>query len=242
MRLDTFAFSSKGGRDRNEDAVLVQCHTDKGIFVVADGLGGHQDGDVASQSTVAFLEKSWMQLRGIAFSRVWMEATIQRANENLMLMQEKDKSNMRCTLAMLLIDGERSAWANIGDSRVYYIRDGELSRVTEDHSMAFLRFKAGDIKRSELAEDPDQSRLLRSMGDKERNLPDIYENSRRLKAGDAFLLCSDGIWEYLTDMEVAVDYLKSLSAREWGERLLLRIMERIRKDNDNLSLITVRLC
>ena len=241
MRIDTFEFSSKGGRERNEDAVSLRIVEDKGIFVVADGLGGHKDGNLASQKSVAFLCESWSLLEGQAFSREWMEAAIRKTNQGLLMMQEERRSNMRSTLAMLLIDGERSAWANVGDTRIYYIRDGELARVTEDHSMAFLKFKTGDILRSALAKDPDQSRLLRSLGDKERNTPDIYENPRALKPGDAFLLCTDGLWEYLKDEEVAIDYLKSSNAREWGEHLLLRVIERIHAGNDNLSFITVFL-
>ena len=241
MKIDRFEFTSKGGRERNEDAVISRSIGDKGVFIVSDGLGGHKDGDLASRTAVSYLTECWLNLENHAFTREWMETTINDTNRLLMSIQEEKRSNLRCTLALLLIDGEKSAWANVGDSRVYFIRDGELARVSEDHSMAFLKFKAGDILRSELAGDPDQSRLLRSLGDKERNNPDIYENARPIKDGDAFLLCSDGVWEYLNDIEVMSDYLKSTTAREWGELLLLRVIERIHPGNDNLSLITVRI-
>ena len=102
MRIDTFEFSSKGGRERNEVAVSLRIVEDKGIFVVADGLGGHKDGNLASQKSVAFLCESWSLLEGQAFSREWMEAAIRKTNQGLLMMQEERRSNMRSTLAMLL--------------------------------------------------------------------------------------------------------------------------------------------
>ena len=241
VRIDSFTFTSKGGRERNEDSVIAQHSEEKGIFIVADGLGGHKDGDIASQSVVSFIKEKWLSIADRSFSRKWIEETVSDTNKLLWSTQEEKHSNMRSTLALLLIDGEKSAWANVGDSRVYYLRDGEITGITDDHSVAFMKYKWGEILRSDIPKDPDQSRLLRALGDKERNRPDIYENPVPVRKGDAFLLCSDGLWEYLNDLEIAIDYLKSLTAREWGERLLQRVIERVHEGNDNLSLVAVRI-
>ena len=238
MTIDKYVFSSRGGRERNEDAAFAFSEDDKGIFIVADGLGGHKDGNVASSSTVEYFRELWLGREEEALTKEWIEAAIRGANDNLLSLQKETRSNMRSTLALLLVDGENSFWANVGDSRVYFIRGGELAKITEDHSFAFLKFKSGDIRRADIVRDADQSRLLRSIGDESRNVPDVYENRRPLKKDDAFMLCSDGLWEYLNDDEVMTDYLKSDGAREWAERLLLRAISRIRSGNDNLSIVT----
>ena len=89
--------------------------------------------------------------------------------------------------------------------------------------------------------DEDQSRLLRSLGSEERNEPDIHAADVPLAQGDAFFLCSDGAWEYLMDEEILIDFLKSETAEHWAELMVLRIIERVRGENDNLSLLTVIL-
>ena len=129
----------------------------------------------------------------------------------------------------------------MGDSRVYFIHDDRLHAYTNDHSVAYMKYRAGEITREQRATDEDQSRLLRSLGSEERNEPDVYAADVALAPGDAFFLCSDGAWEYLQDEEILIDYLKAETAADWAELMLLRIMERVDGENDNLSLVTVIL-
>ncbi len=107
--------------------------------------------------------------------------------------------------------------------------------------MSYKKYKAGEITKEEICRDEDQSCLLRAIGNKERSEPDIHVCDAELEAGDAFLLCTDGVWEYLKDEEILIDLLKAEDARQWGELLLLRIMERIDGENDNLTLLTLIL-
>ena len=144
---------------------------------------------------------------------------------------------MKSTAVTLLIRGNEARWANVGDSRLYHFHKGALSFVTEDHSVAYKKFKAGEITRAQIATDEDQSSLLRSLGNKERHQP--ASGGADLAPGDGFLLCSDGLWEHLSDGEILIDYLKSDSAEQWAEQLLLRVIARQKPGTDNLSLITV---
>ncbi len=128
------------------------------------------------------------------------------------------------TTVVLVIDGKHAVWANTGDSRLYYIHRGELFSVTEDHSVAYKKFKAGEIAREAIAADEDQSSLLRTLGNEERYEQDVYESGTSLEQGDAFLLCSDGAWEYLSDYEALVDYHKAADASHWTELMLIRII------------------
>ena len=100
-------------------------------------------------------------------------------------------------------------------------------------------YKAGEITKDAIRTHEDQSSLLRSIGGTDRYEPEMYDLGVTLKSGDAFMLCTDGVWEYLSDEEVAIDFLKSCDSKQWAERLLLRLMDRINGENDNLTILTI---
>lgn len=239
MIFDTYEFTSRGGRSYNEDAVGSRTEGDQGVFVVADGLGGHSFGEVASACVRDTLLDGFPCLDGDPAR--WLEVQIADANQCVLALQQEKNAVMKSTVAALYIMGSRAIWAHAGDSRLYYIHEGKLKAYTEDHSVAYKKYKAGEITRREIAFDEDQPRLLRSIGGVDHNEPVIRVYDEFLSPGDAFLLCSDGAWEFLDDEEIAIDLLKSKSAEQWGEYLLLRMMERIRGGNDNLTLLTVIL-
>ncbi len=239
MDFDVFEFSSKGGRKINEDSCGHVLDGGCGFFVVADGLGGHSHGELASECAVNTLIREWSP--SSPDREEWFYSSIRLANEGIMSLQKEQGEVMKSTVAALAIDQEKAVWAHVGDSRVYYIHDGWIKSVTEDHSVAYKKYKAGEISLEDIAFDEDQSRLLRSLGGEDRNEPQIHVLEERLVPGDAFLLCSDGAWEYLKNGEIAIDLLKSENAERWTELLLLRMMDRIAYENDNLTLLAVML-
>lgn len=236
MRIDSFLYTNTGGRDHNEDAVGHCALTDGELFVVADGLGGHMYGERASASVVKSLTETDPPGDDKA-ADAWLEEQIEQANANLLALQEETRSNMKSTVVTLLLHDNEARWANVGDSRLYYFHQDALAFVTEDHSVAYKKYKSGEITRAQIATDEDQSSLIRSLGNKERHQPAL--GGATLVPGDGFLLCSDGLWEYLHDGEILIDYLKSGSAKEWAEQLLLRVIARQKPGTDNLSLVTV---
>lgn len=239
MKLDVFEYSNKGGRSYNEDSAGWNFEDGKGVFIVADGLGGHSFGELASQCAVSTIIGGW---QGIGDDpKAMITAAVKNANDSILELQKQKNTMMKSTLALLALENGRIAIANSGDSRVYCFHNNELTACTEDHSVAYKKYKAGEITRDMLATDEDQSRLLRSLGGTDRYEPDVKVMPYQYTAGDAFLLCSDGAWEYLRDEEILIDLFKAEDARQWAELLLLRIMGRINGENDNLSLITVRL-
>ena len=239
MVFDTYEFTSRGGRSYNEDSVGSRIEGDHGIFVVADGLGGHSFGELASACVRDTLLDGFPCKDGDPAQ--WLETQIADANQRVLALQQEKNSVMKSTVAALYIMGSRAIWAHAGDSRLYYIHEGRLKAYTEDHSVAYKKYKAGEITRREIAFDEDQSSLLRSIGGVDRNVPVIRVYDEFLVPGDAFLLCSDGAWEFLNDEEIAIDLLKSRTAKQWAEYLLLRMMERISGGNDNLTVLTVML-
>lgn len=239
MIFDVYSFSNSGGRGYNEDAVGYKVDGDSGIFVVADGLGGHLYGEVASACVVDTVVEGWSA--NDQDRATWFASQISVANHRILDLQSEKKTVLKSTVAALAIDGLNAVWAHTGDSRIYYLHNGWLESVTGDHSVAYKKFKAGEITREEMATDEDQSRLLRTLGGTERYEPEIEEWSEPLVPGDGFLICSDGAWEYLRDGEIPIDMLKAESAKQWVELLLLRMMDRITPDNDNLTLLAVML-
>ena len=171
----------------------------------------------------------------------WLETQIRQANANILELQQTRGGNMKSTVAALVINGTDAAWANVGDSRVYYLHNRAIAKITEDHSVAYKKYKSGEITRAQIGTDADQSCLLRALGNPERNQPDCGSAQHPIEPGDGFFLCSDGMWEYILDEEILVDFLKADTAQTWGELLQLRAMERVQSGNDNLSLITVKV-
>lgn len=239
MIFDEFTFTNQGGRSYNEDSAGSRQEGGCGIFVVADGLGGHQFGEVASACVRDVLLKGWRPDE--ADRKAWLKMQIAEANRQVLAIERDRKCVLKSTVVALSIDGTRAVWANVGDSRLYYLHQSGIAGITEDHSVAYKKFKAGEITREQICQDEDQSCLLRSIGGEERNEPDLYESDFPLESGDAFLLCSDGVWEYVKDEEILIDFLKAETAKDWAEFLLLRLMNRIDGKNDNLTLITLML-
>ena len=237
MVFDVYDFTNSGGREHNEDSVGFTLWENGGIFVVADGLGGHSLGEVASACVRDTLLSEWPPNDGLSVE--WIKKRIKEANRRVLALQQERNTVMKSTVVVLVIVNGQALWAHVGDSRLYFIHNGRLVSVTEDHSVAFKKYKAGEITREQLAFDEDQSRLLRTLGSEERNDPVVNVLQNRLIPGDAFFLCSDGAWEHLKDEEVAIDLLKSENSRQWSELLRLRMMDRISSGNDNLTLLNV---
>ncbi|MEE5993481.1 MAG: protein phosphatase 2C domain-containing protein [Oscillospiraceae bacterium] len=237
MKIEVYVFSSSGGRAYNEDTVGKRKLPDGCLFIIADGLGGHRDGNLASQCIVEhFLDAPY---EPNVNAEEWLVQQIAIANQKLLRLQEEKCSRMKSTVVVLLIQENYAYWAHVGDSRLYYLHQGQIQSITDDHSVAFKKYKAGEILRSQIGQDEDQSSLLRAMGNPERCTPDCQKSITPLIAGDGFMLCSDGLWTYLLDEEVLIDFLKAKEPQEWTELLLLRMLERLRPENDNLSVITV---
>ncbi len=236
MKTDSYLYTSAGGREDNQDAVGSTQSKAGEIFVLADGLGGYRFGNLASELTVQTMKEDFQRETELDGGRIY--DLIGRANTAVLQLQREKYCQARSTVVMLALSGGRAVWGNTGDSRLYFIHRGELESYTEDHSVAYKKYKAGEIGRDQIPQDEDQSCLLRSLGNETRWKPDLYERDG-LERGDAFLLCSDGLWEYVTDREIAEERVKADTAEAWAKALLALAEKRFRRGNDNYSVITV---
>ena len=237
--IDIYSFTSRGGREYNEDSVSYAYTPYGAVLVVADGLGGHEGGDVASQKVVETILAE--PLDDNKNDKDWIRKRLDAANQAILDEQAARANKMKSTVVALKISGTKATWAHMGDSRLYFIHNSTIAAVTEDHSVAYKKYRAGEITRAQLATDEDQSSLLRSLGVRGKLKPDFGETTAPLTAGDGFLLCSDGFWEYLQDQEILFDFLKTNNAQTWAELLLLRLVERVDGTNDNLAVITAMI-
>lgn len=242
MTFNSYFFSNIGGRDENQDTVAVSETKNCALYIAADGLGGHMGGKEASQSVVNSLLNAWKPAEVTENTeelKQWLFCQIELAQESVLELQENEQKSMKSTVVALVIVGNTAVWANTGDSRLYHLRGGQIAGITEDHSVAYKKFKSGEITRAQINKDGDQSSLLKALGNPEKWEPDIQ--GCKIVPGDSFLLCTDGVWEYLYDNEILIDELKSETAEEWAQLLLLRVIDRVGLNNDNLSLVTVSI-
>lgn len=239
MRFLTHTISRGGGRDINQDAAEHSIAGEQACWVLADGLGGHGGGEEASrlatesvmQAFRAHAECSPSALRTyIEFAR---GAVVKRQEESTIF------NGMRTTLVVLVSDMRQALWAHVGDTRLYLFRDGQLARQTRDHSVPQAMVDAKQLDARKIRQHEDRNRLLRSIGGKEDVRATIEENPHLLRPGDAFLLCTDGFWEYVTETAMEVDLAKSATPADWLRCMELRIRGEAPADQDNYSAVAI---
>lgn len=227
--------SSRGGRELNEDH--CDFATEKGVFcwAVADGLGGHIAGETASRLAVQEVLRSFHMEPTL--SSAALGDHVEAAQTCLRRIQERDGQlrGMGTTIVILASDGVRAQWAHVGDSRLYRIRDDQVLEWTRDHSVPQALADSGEISEQDIRFHADRNRLLRAIGGSENPQPTILAEPLAIQPGDKFLLCTDGFWEYVREMEMEVDLAKSTTARSWLELLEARLLSRAPTSHDNYT-------
>ena len=231
------AITNRGGRENNEDYI---CHVNKkklGCFILCDGLGGHDGGETASKTAAKAVCEEFKKNPRITPEAA--EEYIKAASDSVKAAKwDGAPFDMATTTALLLTDGETAVWAHIGDSRIYRITDGEISEITDDHSVAFMKFESGIITYDEIRTSADQSKLTRCIIGGEQDVPDVSDIVT-LKHGDAFLICSDGFWELANERTVEKTLRSSRSPGEWLEKMLAALHKKEKEGNDNYSAFAI---
>ena len=194
-------------RDENQDACLAD--PENSLFMVSDGMGGHQGGALASKAIVSVLPKiietRFKKLKnphGRAIHCLLRDSILQLSRQ---LREESSDQiglkGMGATLVMALIRNRKAYIAHMGDSRAYLFRQGQLTQLTEDHSVVGILLRSGEITPEEAKTHPARGQLSRYVGMKDEAYPDVQ--SRTLKKGDRILLCSDGLTGMIDDKTIA---------------------------------------
>jgi len=245
MRFNVFQVSRKGGREKNEDR-MGYCYTrDAGLFCVADGMGGHPEGEVASQmalQTLAALFQREAKPR-LPDAQRYLTDGVLIAHQQLLQYAKAKKlpDTPRTTVVACVMQGDNCYWAHCGDSRLYLVRQGKLIARTRDHSYielqeALQRHGSGGVSG---AEKFNRNVLFTCLGSPGKPMVDC-QGPLRLEKGDRMLLCSDGLWSYLSDEEIVARL--ALEEAPLAECVLDLVEQALRKGGprcDNVTVVAV---
>jgi serine/threonine protein phosphatase PrpC len=188
-------------RSGNEDNFAVHASGDRGLFIVADGMGGHAAGEVASEMAVQIVERELQGIRSLddRSTAEKLAEALRKANRNIhdRTITEVDKQGMGTTASVLLISATRYLIGQVGDSRVYLLRDGALQQLTKDHSYVQEQVDAGFLTPEQARYHPYSNVITRCVGASPEVEPDIYSGDAKL--GDLFLVASDGLTGMVDD-------------------------------------------
>ncbi|MDR0520120.1 MAG: Stp1/IreP family PP2C-type Ser/Thr phosphatase [Clostridiales Family XIII bacterium] len=228
----------------NEDALLVL--PADGLFAVADGVGGSNSGDIASRRAVNGIEEFFREnpvseadgmegeVRHDWFKDYFLRC-FRKINQDIRNAAaiEQDNSGMATTAVAAYFDGDIVYITNIGDSRAYILRAGEITQLTEDHSYVTDLVNAGTLTKSEAREHPQKNMITRALGAGAEADPDFYRHD--IEQGDCVLLCSDGLHGELTDEEIRSEFEKESDLNSVCKLLVQAANEK--GGHDNITIV-----
>jgi serine/threonine protein phosphatase PrpC len=241
-------------RDLNEDALLALDSKleaagrpiNAGLYAVADGMGGHSAGEIASsfavQSLATIAAPALIELLVDSESGITdaeLQAVASRAAEqaNLVVYEEGQRrgNDMGTTLTFALVVGDRCVVGNVGDSRTYLLRNEQLQRISKDHSLVQRLVDLGQIQPDEIYMHPHRNAITRSLGERPQIDTDLF--TLRLQSGDLLVCCSDGLWEMVRDPQMR-DILVSTEPEAAADQLIMEANQN--GGEDNIAVVVVR--
>ena len=237
--MKTFYLTDSGKiRNHNEDSVtILKNASDEYLLIVADGMGGHRAGEVASSMVVTHMGKRFSETSSVG-SKIdainWLKDNIDEINKEILdyTVDNPESTGMGTTAVMALLTSEFLIFGNIGDSSGFVLKNGKLKKVTKDHTLVNLLVAAGDLTEEEAKYHPKRNVLMKALGSSEKVELDIFEVEINV---DGIFLCSDGLSNMLTKEQIE----KVLADEELD--IEEQIIKLIRKANarggtDNISI------
>ena len=235
-------------RDHNEDAIAWD--EEHGLAVLADGMGGHNAGDVASRLCVEALTENLLPLllkplrlranKGVSKHATLARRAVNKANETIFENSEAnlERKGMGTTLVMAMFYGDKVVVAHVGDSRVYRLRGRALEQITADHSLVRELLEKGVISPEEVENNPYSHVITKAVGIREKVAAEVQEFA--VQAGDVFLLCSDGLTDLVDD--TAIEDTLVAAAGNWAPAAQRLIdLANGRGGRDNISVVLAAL-
>lgn len=229
-----------GGRGNNEDSIFpVMPMTEDRLFLVCDGVGGSDKGEVASMLVCKYISELLLGEANITNENLVLENTLRTVESkiNEYKNQHIECEKMSTTLTLLRLHNDSALVAWVGDSRVYHIRNGKILYKTKDHSRVQYLVSIGEITEEEAQTHPERNIIERSVsGNKPTRIDQKIISA--IKANDFFLLCTDGILENLNDLKIEAWFTKENSVKEIQDKIWSDSKE---KTKDNYSMILVKV-
>jgi serine/threonine protein phosphatase PrpC len=220
-------------REGNEDSLLIE----EPLFVVADGMGGHLAGDVASSTAVGVIADRWHETN--MSDEDGLRAVVREANAAIWEKSQADPSlrGMGTTCTLVRVDDSQARLAHVGDSRAYLFRDGELSQLTEDHTMVGRMVREGRLSIEEAEHHPQRNIITRALGvDTE---VDVDTFSFDLVAGDRILICSDGLTSMVSSQPISEILANEPNPQRAAEKLVQLAIDNGGEDNVTVVLLDI---
>lgn len=250
MQIDGYAASETGPvREHNEDSWLVD--VDGGLFVVADGMGGHAAGEVASRIAVDTVAEVMLGMQDPEETRLLTEVedpgdmlrerlryAMNQAALNIRRAVDENPTymGMGTTLVMVIIEEDHAHLAHVGDSRAYLIRDSRIQRLTRDHTVVQQEVDAGRLTPELARIVPHKNILTKSVGTQGPVDPDT--STRMLESGDLIVLCSDGLNDAMEDHEIEATCAQ-FAAEDLPEALVKQAIEQGSEDNVTVVVLAI---
>jgi serine/threonine protein phosphatase PrpC len=241
MQIEISVVSDAGGRKVNEDAYGFWTGGGGCFCVVCDGAGGHGGGDVASKLAVSTILSYFQAHQQCTVETI--EAALLQAHDAIISQQSGQGrlAEMRATAAVLVIDTVRhvAAWGHVGDTRLYCFREQRVAAQTKDHSVVQRMVDAGYLAPNALRESAQRSRLFAALGHPENHAPTLGERAFPVATGDVFLLCTDGLWEYVDEPGMEKSLADTQSPAAWLRSMETQVVARGGSGGDNFSALAV---
>ncbi len=249
-------------RTLNEDSlvaleltnILKSVSNPFGFYMVADGMGGHEAGEEASMIAVQLIAKAIIHVLASDMTplksqaKSLLEKAVFMANEEISSRARARENNMGTTITLALLLHSQAFILNVGDSRTYHFSNGQLKLITQDHSLVYRLFKAGQLKYEDMAKHPQSNQILCALGDPQLKifLTNLAEKTAHpyffqieLEEGDGLLLCSDGLWQMVPDFLIEQILSGSQDPQDAVNRLI--DLANHHGGDDNISVIYIRL-
>jgi Serine/threonine protein phosphatase len=246
VQLATASLTDQGGRPRNEDSFGDWSSERLYYCVVADGAGGHGGGDTASRIVVdsVLADLRYLTVAELPPTGERLVSALAHANENIVeeqLRGDDKEKDMRSTAVLLAIDREcgTAAWAHCGDTRLYCFRHGEISVRTRDHSMVQEMVDAQLLAAEEMRHHPRRNVLYAALGTQDQLDIAGVEGTFALRDGDAFLICTDGFWEYADDACMGEALAEAATPGAWLDALAVKVRASASANHDNFTALAV---
>jgi serine/threonine protein phosphatase PrpC len=253
MQFTYYATSDTGrSRTQNEDCYL--CNPEHNLFLVADGIGGHASGEIASKMAISDIEEFVIRSRveditwpipyrkelSLEQNRLLAAATLANQKIRGLVSQNPSMKGMGTTLVGCIIEGNLLAVINIGDSRIYRIRDDHIEQITKDHTVAGVMERMGLLTKEEASYNPQKHILTSALGIEPLKNIKVDLFPAEICTKDLFLLCSDGLYDMLGEEEIveAIKSFKGKSLEKAGHTLIERANLAGGKDNITIILIS----
>lgn len=230
-------------RKNNEDAAGIYYNQQQQpLALLADGMGGHQAGDVASHLLVKKLGNEWektTEFASIEKLEQWMQDQLQKQNDYLVQLgrENEEMSGMGTTIVMATAYQQQMVIAHVGDSRAYLLRDDQLLQLTEDHSLVNELYRSGEITKEMAEKHPQKNILTRTIG-----VPEVLKvdfDAQLMQSNDLYLICSDGLTNMLTEQQIA-DIMEQKKLLEDRVHFLIRAANQA-GGKDNITVILIKL-